>query len=687
MRGRIQSSKERFGGYFRERTRSGGTHVVAERKHARDEALKAKRKRPLSRLIRAFWSMLRGQRVLVAACLGTLTVGTLIGLSGPYSIKLVIDHVLSDVPGPAALPEWVPFAHDENGRMPLLGVIVGVVLVLNVFAAGLGLWGRYQCTRLMKKLQMTMRRRAFEHAIRLPLTRVSDLKTGGVASVLREDAGNAGELLFSLVYNPWRAIVQFVGTLVVVALIEWRLVVGALLIVPIVWISHRTWIARIRPVYRDIRRTRQTIDAQATESFGGIRVVRAFHRGHAESGRFTRDGHFMIRQEMLAWWWSRLLEFAWQIVIPLASAGVLLFGGWQVLRGELTVGELMAFSAYVLSLLGPLEALVATAAQVQSGLAGFDRTLDLLEEPGELTESDRTPDPAGRPVNRGAVRGAVSVEHAWFRYPRPKPVKSGGTEDDEDAVDGGSAGGDRGADMPWVLEDVSLHAEPGETVALVGASGSGKTTLCNLVARFYDPTRGRVTLDGHDLREWDLDGVRRLLGGGEQDVFLFDGTVAENIAYARREATIDDIRVAADAANAAGFIEGLELGYGTLIGERGVRLSGGQKQRLAIARAILADPKILILDEATSSLDTESERLIQASLERLMKHRTSFVIAHRLSTIRTADRIVVLDGGGVAEVGTHDELIAAGGRYAGLLRLQLGDDAASAAGSDGWQRT
>jgi len=672
VRGRIESSRSRFGGYFRERTKSREQEVVADRTHARDEALKKRRKRPLSRLISAFWGMLRGRRALVGACLGTLTVATLIALSGPYSIKLVIDHVLSDEPGPGALPGWVPFAHGAGdsgaSRMGLLAAIVGAVLVLNVFAAGLSLWGRYQCTRLMKRLQMTMRRRAFGHAIRLPLTRVSDLKSGGVASVLREDAGNAGELLFSLVYNPWRAIVQFLGTLVVVSLIEWRLVIGALLIVPIVWVSHRTWIARIRPVYRDIRRTRQTIDARATESFGGIRVVRAFHRGNAEGGRFTRDGHFMIRQEMLAWWWSRLLEIAWQVAIPLASAGVLLFGGWQVLEGELTVGELMAFSAYVLSLLGPLESLVSTAAQVQSGLAGFDRTLDLLEEPRELSDAER----GTRPVRREAIRGSIELRDVWFRYPRPKPVRSDAAdaEDDDDAevVDGGAP-----VEMPWVLRGVSLSIEPGSTVAFVGASGSGKTTLSNLIARFHDPSRGSVRLDGVDLREWDLDGFRRLLGVVEQDVFLFDGTIAENIAYARREATPAQVRAAAEAANAAGFVGKLEHGYETLIGERGVLLSGGQKQRLAIARAVLADPRILILDEATSNLDTESERLIQQSLETLMAGRTSVVIAHRLSTIRNADLIVVLEDGVVIETGDHDSLVERSGRYATLVGMQTAD--------------
>jgi ATP-binding cassette subfamily B protein/subfamily B ATP-binding cassette protein MsbA len=242
-----------------------------------------------------------------------------------------------------------------------------------------------------------------------------------------------------------------------------------------------------------------------------------------------------------------------------------------------------------------------------------------------------------------------------------------------DAVDTGEQTKDTRGEP--VLTDINLDIAPGETIAFVGASGAGKTTICNLIARFDDPTQGRITIDGIDLRAIPIEQYRNLLGIVEQDVFLFDGSVRDNISYAKRNVTMDDIIAAAKAANAHGFITELERGYDTLIGERGVRLSGGQKQRLAIARAILADPRILILDEATSALDTESERLIQHSLAGLMRGRTSFVIAHRLSTIRHADRIVVIEDGHVREVGTHDELLQRDGRYAELLKMQLeGED-------------
>jgi ATP-binding cassette subfamily B protein len=286
----------------------------------------------------------------------------------------------------------------------------------------------------------------------------------------------------------------------------------------------------------------------------------------------------------------------------------------------------------------PLAVLATSATQLQNNLAGFDRVLDLLDEPREMVSR-----PGAVAVSKRTSRGRITLEGVGFTYPT----------------------GDEA-----VLRDIHLDVEPGSVVALVGRSGAGKTTLCNLIARFHDPTEGMIRLDGVDLRDIDVESYRRLLGIVEQDVFLFDGTVAENIAYAARRATFAEVEHAARVANADEFIEDLPDGYDTLIGERGVRLSGGQRQRLAIARAVLADPTVFILDEATSNLDSKSERLIQSALATLMRGRTSFVIAHRLSTIRTADRILVLEGGSIVEAGSHEELIARDGAYREMVELQ-----------------
>lgn len=594
------------------------------------------RKLSSAELVISFFRLIRGQASLLALALAMLTLTTLLGLVPPAGTKVLIDNVLGDKPLPAFLIDrGLP-----TDRLQLLIIGVVAVLLISWLKSILQVWSRWYALVATTRVQVSVGRRLLEHTIRLPLHRIYDLKSGGATSALRQDATHVGDLIFTMVFNPWRAVTQLGGSLCILAWVDWRLVAGSLVTMPLVYFTHRTWIAGIRPQHLDARLQRESVDAAVTEAFGGMRVVRSFSRERGEAARFVKGNHLHARMKLRNWWNARVVELLWLIVTPLAAAFLLLYGGYAVLNETLSVGQLVMFLVYMLMLLSPLAVLAESAANFQNGLSALERVLALLEEPREALLTSGTAVPLPTEGERG-----ITFEGVSFCYP-------GTTE--------------------FNLQDINLVVEPGETIALVGASGAGKTTLCNLVARFHDPTEGRILLDGVDLRKFDVHEYRRILGVVDQDVFLFDGTIAENVGYADRNATLDEIREAARLANADEFIRQLPDGYETVVGERGVKLSGGQRQRLAIARAILADPGILILDEATSNLDTHSERLIKESLETLMASRTSFVIAHRLSTITHADRILVMDAGQIVEEGTHQQLLAGGGHYRAMIERQMG---------------
>ena len=632
---------QRFKKQLRESVKTGDvTSISADRTTGRTRSFRE--------LVRDFFTIVGKSRRTIFYALGYLTIGATIGLIPPAATKIVFDNILGDQLLPTSILDNFP---SLSNKMTLLAALAIGTVILAFVSLAFSVRGRWIATRTTKQIQVSLRRKAFMHASSLPLHRVHQLRSGGAASLVREDAGAIGELVFGLCYNPWRAIIQLLGILLILLIVDWRLLLFSIVLFPIVFFTHRTWISRIRPLWRSIRGTRQHCDAMVTESFGGARVVRSFSRQRTEAANWIRSNHLLVRKEFLAWWLSRGIDIAWSVLIPVATAALLWFGGWQVLHdreliaaGELTAaeaitaGDLVMFLTYLAMLMGPLATLAESATQLQNSLAALDRILDLFDEQTEQDEHK-----GGKIVRSSTTEGAIQFEHVSFTYP--------GTEHD-------------------VLRDISFIAPAGKTIALVGPSGSGKTTLCNLVAAFYNSSKGTILLDDAPLQELNLESYRTLLGIVEQDIFLFEGTIASNISYGKRGANQEEIQTAAMQAAAHDFITEFKNGYDTEIGERGVKLSGGQRQRIAIARALLADPRILILDEATSNLDTESERLIQHSLSTLLKNRTSFVIAHRLSTIRDADQIIVLDKGKIIESGTHDELMERSDRYHDMVVLQ-----------------
>jgi len=392
---------------------------------------------------------------------------------------------------------------------------------------------------------------------------------------------------------------------------------------------------RVRPIYRSMRKDSELIDGRVGETLSGIRVVRAFRREMAEVLEYMRGRHTVLRKELFAHRRELVLWTSWGLLLSGVNVVIVWYGGYLNVAGRASVGDIMAFQWYTFQLLNPVWQIVNSFSDLQRSLAAMERVFEMLAMP-----EDKPDRPGAREAAR--VVRELCFEHVDFEYRQDIPV----------------------------LHDFDVRVTGGSVVALVGRSGAGKTTVTDLVARFHDPTRGRILLDGVDLRDVQLGSYRRLLAIVQQDVFLFDGSVRENIAYGRHDATDAEIEDAARRANAWEFIEHLPEQFETFIGERGVKLSGGQCQRLAIARAILARPQILILDEATSNLDTESEQLIQASMASLLAGRTTFVIAHRLSTIRRADLILLMEAGRIIERGTHEELMTARGTYYAMVMRQ-----------------
>jgi subfamily B ATP-binding cassette protein MsbA len=571
-----------------------------------------------------FLALTRPHRSRIIFGVVLILAATLLTLPAPWIFKLIIDE---------ALP---------HRDLRQLGWLLVAFTALFVFRGWLTLLRnrilQFAAMRIVSDLRIQM----FAHLQTLSLRYFDANQTGKVISRIVSDTNEVYQMTNGFLIMIIADSVTVVGVLVFLFTVEWRLALAVTLVMPLFAINYAYNRRRMREESRVHRDNWDKVVGFLHERVAAARVVKSFTRETAETNTFTdvinadyfNYSRIVMRNTRLSVWA--------EILGSLGALVVLGYGGWLVIQGSMQVGTLVAFNAYITFVFPPVVRFVDLATILQRANTAMENIWALL---------DTKPDVNDRPNARAlpVVRGDVEFRHVHFDYELEPP----------------------GRGRPRTLTDVSFQIGAGRLAAIVGPSGSGKSTIINLVARFYDVASGQVLVDGHDLRDVTVESLRRQIGIVLQENVLFSGTLEENIRYGRPDATPDQVRAAAEAANAHGFICELPDGYSTVVGERGVKLSGGQRQRIAIARAILRDPRILIFDEATSALDTQSERLIQQAMERLMKDRTTFVIAHRLSTIKQADVILVMDQGRLAEFGSHDELLQRGGLYARLHALQF----------------
>lgn len=569
-------------------------------------------------MIRRFFTYYRPHRRLFIIDFSSAVIVALLELAFPLAVQWFIDTLL---PG----GNWNMIVSVSIGLLLLYIISTLLQFIVNYWGHKLGI-----------NIETDMRQQLFQHVQKQSFRFFDNTKTGHIMSRITNDLFDLGELAHHGPEDLFIAVMTFVGAFWIMLTINVKLALITMIIVPfLIWLitySNLKMNAAWKNMYTDIA----DVNARVEDSVSGIRVVQSFTNEDYEIERFTKNNRKFRRAKLTAYKVMSFSSSGIYMLTRLIVLIVLVYGAWLSFKGSLSYGELVGFVLYVNVLFKPIDKISAILELYPKGMAGFKRFTELMDQNPDVADCEDA-------IEVPHLKGDIEFRNVTFSYDKNKPV----------------------------LEGIDLEINHGETVAFVGPSGAGKTTICSLIPRFYDVNCGSITIDGIDLRDMTKKSLRSQIGIVQQDVFLFTGTLRENIAYGSLGATHEDIVRAAKQANLEDFIAALPGGYETQIGERGLKLSGGQKQRIAIARMFLKNPPILILDEATSALDTETERIIQKALAELSKNRTTLVIAHRLATIRSADRIVVVTEDGIAEQGTHDELIEQGGIFAKLHKVQF----------------